>query len=55
MQMQIMCGRFKTFGRVGNANRHLKRELFVIGNVITRHIKSNIWDRATAARCNSLE
>ena len=49
-----MCGRFKLLAESVNANRHLKRELFVFGNVITRHIKSNIWDRATSARCNSL-
>ena len=30
-----------------------KRELF--GNVITSHIKSLIWDRATAAWCNASE
>ena len=42
-----MCGRFRTFDRVG------KRELF--GNVITSHIKSLIWDRATAAWCNASE
>ncbi len=40
-----MCGRFRTFGRFG------KREL--IGNVITSHIKSLIWDRATTAWCNA--
>ena len=39
-----MCGRFRTFGRF------CKREL--IGNVITSHIKSLIWDRATTTWCN---
>ena len=45
-----MCGRFKTFAESVNANRHLNRELFAIGNVITRHIKSNIWDRPLSRR-----
>ena len=40
-----MCGRCRTFGRLG------KGEL--IGNVISSHIKSLIWDRATAAWCNA--
>ena len=40
-----MCGRIRTFGRFG------KREL--IGNVITSHIKSLIWDRATTTWCNA--
>ena len=42
-----MCGRCITFDRVG------KRELF--GNVITSHIKSLIWDRATAEWCSASE
>ena len=42
-----MCGRFRTFDRVG------KRELF--GNIITSHIEPLIWDRATEACCNASE